>query len=136
MYRAKVWISQHTLVASLWPTEYPNLAVRRRRDYLAVVIQMDEHSHRAIGTPDLAISVFELRRSGKAYPQAELNLLNEEQSIHVSVVRIIGQISRKLSQFSYLDFLIYLVFIVSLAVVPEILALLFPGSYASLNQIL
>jgi hypothetical protein len=76
---------------------------------------MDEHSCRATRTPDLTISVFELWRSANAYPQAELNLLTEEQNIHVSVIRIIGRISPGLSQFSYSDFLIYIVFIASLA---------------------
>lgn len=83
MYRLMFWISQHALGASLEPVEYPNLAVRRRRDDLAIVIQMDEHSCRATRTPGLAISLSELRRSGNGYPQAELNFLTEEQRVHV-----------------------------------------------------
>ena len=63
--------------------QIPNLAVRRRRDDLAIVIQMDEHSRRAIRTPDLAIPLSELRRFGNAYPQAEVNFLTEEQWVHV-----------------------------------------------------
>src|ERR1700730_3237555 len=88
---------------------------------------MDEHSCRATGAPDLTIPLFELRRSGNAYPQGELNFLTKEQRIHVSVVRIIGQISPGLSPFSYSDFLIYTAFIASLSVVPTASA--FESSY-------
>jgi len=49
---------------------------------------MDEHSRRATRTPHLAIPLFEHRRSGDAYSQAEPNFLTKEQRIHVSVVRI------------------------------------------------